>query len=122
MEAKLEKISQMAIEAEQLLFRNSTFTRSEGQEPLESQKAATFKFLKTVQTQVADGKLEISVLEKMEVMNKSIADIPVKDREQSFKCVASYKACKADANTIEDKILCGVALAICFAKEIIPRA
>ena len=42
------------------------------------------------------------------------------ESEIAVRCVSSYQACKAESESVEDRVLCAVALTICWTKEIIP--
>lgn len=122
MDTKLKKIVLMSEEAQRLLLRESNSGSTEMLDPLKSQKHTTLQFVKTVHNQASNGKLLPIALDKMAAMDKSMDELSVEDRAPAFQCVAGYKVCKAEASSTEDKVLCGVALAICFAKEIIPLA
>ena len=119
----LSKIIEQADTAQKLLITGSIQYRSKDKaEAREYQKHLTLEFIKAAKSEAVNEKLSTSLIEKLDKMEASYNKLPVSDRELSFKCVASYKACKADAASLEDKVLCGIALAICFAKEVIPLA
>lgn len=77
--------------------------------------------IENIEAQTTLGSFEKAVHEA-EAIEKEIIDVPNSEREIAFKCVSSYKACKAEENGTEDRVLCGIALAICWAKEVVPLA
>ncbi len=71
-----------------------------------------------IASQLSDQEVE----QEAEEIADEIASVPINEREPSFKCLSSYKACKADSSGTEDRVLCAIALTICWAKQVIPMA
>ena len=121
MQEKLERIVLLTKEAEHLLITSGLHRRT-FEEADEAQKRATIDFLRSARDQASKGELQPSIQEKVEVMVNSYESLPPSEREPAFKCVSSYQACKEEARSVEDKVLCAIALAVCFAKEVVPLA
>lgn len=112
----------MAEEAENLLLTSGVRRKSLDAETDREQLKATLQYIRAVQNEALTGDFTSITESREKVMVDSYDALPPSEREPAFKCVTSYKACKSDAKTIEDKVLCGLALAICFAKEVVPLA
>ena len=70
----------------------------------------------TTTSEFSDQDLE---REAKKIVNK-IKNVPPSGREPAFKCLASYHACKDESSNKEGRVLCALALTICWAKEVIP--
>lgn len=122
MQEEMTAIIAMAEEAEELLVTSGKFTRGLEEEAVTPQKMATLRFVREAKKQASEGELLPSIEGQIERMVNSYEMLPPSEREPALRCVASLKACMAEANSIADKVLCGIALATCFAKEVIPLA
>lgn len=124
MREQMISIIQLAKETEELLIIGGTHRRSieEDLDTDVAQTMATIEFLREARRQASEGELLPSIESKIEYMVNSYGSLPISEREPAFRCVNSYQACKAEAKSRADKVLCGIALAICFAKEVIPLA
>lgn len=120
MEENYQRVAQVALEAEQLLLKNTIFRRS--LEHNDAWKRELLIFVKQVQKQAAEKQFTAEIGHKADALLSLDKHMPPEAREPSFRCVASHKACMAEANTVSEKILCGLALIICLAKEVIPLA
>ena len=120
MEENYELVAQVASEAEQLLLKNTIFRRS--LEHDDAWKRELLIFVKQVQKQAAEKQFTAEIGAKADALLMLKNNMPPETREPAFRCVASHKTCMAEANTISEKLLCGLALVICLAKEVIPLA
>lgn len=77
-------------------------------------------FVNHVEAGAVRNQLSGQLVEKADVIAGNVDKLPVGEREVAFKCVASYHTCKSEAGSIESEILCGIALIICFVKELVP--
>ena len=119
MQDKMMLIVKAAEDAQHILITGSPLNRSAG-EPQGLQKKLTYDFLRAAKNQASERELQPSIENQLDEMAASYVKLPQK--EPAFRCVENYKSCKASATTIEDRVLCGIALAICFTKEVVPLA
>ena len=122
MEAEYVHLLESAQKAEQILLTSSVRYRALGDEPDVPTKISALNFLRSLQAQAAAEDATHSIEEQLQVVIDTFDSLPPQEREPSFRCVASNNACMAEAQTWVDKALCGVALIICLAKEVIPLA
>jgi len=119
---KLQVLALKVEQAEHLLIKNGLHYRGTEPEAMEEQKIAALAFLRILQRQIKEGELNVSAQEHMENFVAAIAKLEPQDREPAFRCVASCNACLSETSSFTEKALCGVALVICFSKEVIPLA
>lgn len=123
MSEQMIKICELAEQVELALFTSEIKrATSNNTKSAVIQKNLTSKYAHTVKSQAIAGQLSPSIESQTDELAQSYELLQSSGREPAFKCVSSYKACKSEANSIEDKVLCGLALAICFAKEVVPLA
>ena len=90
-------------------------------ENLKQKSGITRKHLEAIEVQsTASGFMDESIENDAAAIVDEISHVPNSEREIAFKCVSSYKACKAESESVEDRVLCAVALTICWAKQVMP--
>jgi len=70
--------------------------------------------------QAAEGELDTSIEEKIERVVHQYELLPPPEQLPAFKCVSNHKECVKEAESLAQKVLCAIALVICFAKEVLP--
>ncbi|MCU7873672.1 MAG: hypothetical protein KZQ91_13105 [Candidatus Thiodiazotropha sp. (ex Lucinoma borealis)] len=122
MNEQYARLLEMVEEAEHLLIRGTSHRRSITEESDAQTKMAALKLLRAAKSQAMSEEITYSLERELKEFVNTFDSLPPQEREPAFKCVESYKACAAEASTLVEKALCGVALTICFAKEVIPLA
>lgn len=115
-----ELIARKAEEAEELLLPLMTFRRSLENE--QDWKRDLLVFVLKTKAEASKDTISDDLVALAENLRDVEERLPPESREPSFRCLASHKACMSEASSRTDKILCGLALAICLAKEVIPLA
>ena len=121
MEDDLTRILELAREAKMTLMISGTHTRS-FEDKIDINKKIAFDFLTDVEVQAKTGELNPEIELKMNEVEKSLHSLPPPQKAPAFVCVSNYKSCKSEAESLEEKVLCCIALTICLAKEVIPLA
>lgn len=113
----MKEIIAAAEEAERIL--NTSSIQRHATETHLAQKKVSIEFLQMAKKQATAGVLDSSIEDKIETVIHQYELLPPPEQQPAFKCVSNHKDCVMDSDNLGQKVLCAIALVICFAKEVI---